>query len=427
MKVLVIGAGGREHALVHALKKSEKIEQLFCAPGNAGIDEEAKCVNIPVDDMEALLQFALNEKMDITVVGPEQPLTNGIVDLFQKNGLKIFGPSRAAARLEASKSFTKDFCARHNIPTAAYETYTNSHAALAALEGKKYPLVIKADGLAAGKGVIIAHSKLEAEDALKNMLEDIVFGEAGKKVVIEEFLKGEEASFIVVSDGKHVLPLATSQDHKAIFDNDEGPNTGGMGAYSPAPVVTSHIYDRIMHEIIYPTIKGMQEEDSPFVGILYAGIMIVDGEPKLLEYNVRFGDPETQPILARLQSDFLSLVEYTLDAKLDQLELKWDERPAVCVVMTSGGYPSMYERGKIITGIKQASELEDVMVYHSGTSKKDGEYLTSGGRVLSVTAIGNPLAVAIEKAYQAVKKIRWEDCYYRKDIGMKAIKREHSH
>jgi phosphoribosylamine--glycine ligase len=426
VKLLVIGSGGREHALAWKLAQSEDVETVYVAPGNGGTEQESKLINVPIDteDNQALLNFALQHKIDLTVVGPEAPLVSGIVDQFQQAGLAIFGPSKAAAQLEGSKSFTKDFLARHNIPTADYQTFTQLEPALAYLHEKGAPIVVKADGLAAGKGVIVAMTLAEAEDAVKDMLAGNAFGDAGSRVVIETFLQGEEASFIVLADGNTALPFATSQDHKRVGDGDTGLNTGGMGAYSPAPVVTPEVHDRIMQQVINPTLKGMAAEGMPYTGFLYAGLMITpDGQPKVIEYNCRFGDPETQPIMLRLQSDLVELCLAALEKRLDGETITFDPRAAVGVVLASGGYPGSYSKGETITGLKDL-DATDCIVFHAGTTMKDHNMVTNGGRVLCATALGNTVTEAQRRAYQSVMKIHWKDMFYRKDIGYRAIERE---
>ena len=425
MKILIIGGGGREHALAWKAAQSANVEMVFVAPGNAGTAAEERVENIAVsaEDVDGLLAFAQAESVDLTIVGPEAPLVLGVVDRFQAAGLRIFGPSRAAAELEGSKAFTKDFLARHGIPTAAYGNFTDLDAAIAYIRRQGAPIVVKADGLAAGKGVILAQTEQEAIDACRDMLAGNAFGEAGHRVVIEEFLQGEEASFIVMVDGEHVLPLATSQDHKARDDGDTGPNTGGMGAYSPAPVVDAAMHRRIMQEVIHPTVRGMAADGRPYTGFLYAGIMIdPQGVPKVLEYNVRFGDPETQPILLRLRSDLVALCEAALDRRLDQVAVDWDPRASLGVVMAAGGYPDSYHKGDIIRGL-DAVQGEGVKVFHAGTQLSDGEVVTSGGRVLCVCALGDDVAVAQRRAYAAVDRISWDKAYYRRDIGHRAIAR----
>ncbi|MEQ3775823.1 MAG: phosphoribosylamine--glycine ligase [Alcanivorax sp.] len=428
MKVLVIGGGGREHALAWKVAQAEQVENVFVAPGNAGTAREAKLENVAIDvlDQPALLAFAQDNNIDLTIVGPEAPLVEGLVDNFQANGLKCFGPSKAAAQLEGSKAFTKDFLARQNIPTGAYGNFTDMDEALAYVREQGAPIVIKADGLAAGKGVIVAMNLQDAEDAVRDMLDGNKFGDAGHRVVVEEFLEGEEASFIVMVDGKNVLPMATSQDHKRVGDGDTGPNTGGMGAYSPAPVVTDAVYQRIMDEVITPTVEGMAAEGMPYTGFLYAGLMInPDGAPKVIEYNCRFGDPETQPIMMRLQSDLAALCLAALDGKLDQTEIQWDPRPTLGVVMAAGGYPDSYDKGDVIDGLDQA-DSDTVKVFHAGTAEKDGQVVTSGGRVLCVTGVGDTVSEAQANAYSGVKQITWRDAYHRTDIGYRAVAREKS-
>jgi len=425
MKVLVIGGGGREHALAWKAAQSSRVEMVYVAPGNAGTATENKLQNIDIgaEDIDALLDFAGKVSIDLTIVGPEVPLVAGVVDRFQAAGLRIFGPSAAAAELEGSKAFTKDFLARHNIPTAAYGNFTDLDEAIAYIKQQGAPIVVKADGLAAGKGVILAQTEQEAIDACKDMLAGNAFGEAGHRVVVEEFLTGEEASFIVMVDGEHVLPLATSQDHKARDEGDTGPNTGGMGAYSPAPVVTDAMHRRIMDEVIWPTVRGMAADGKSYTGFLYAGIMIAaDGTPKVLEYNVRFGDPETQPIMLRLKSDLAELCEAALDRRLDKVQAEWDPRASLGVVLAAGGYPGDYEKGDVITGLDTA-QTEDVKVFHAGTRLKDDAVVTSGGRVLCVCALGEDVAEAQKRAYAAVGKISWKNVYYRRDIGHRAIGR----
>jgi phosphoribosylamine--glycine ligase len=426
MKALIIGSGGREHALAWKAAKSDLVEKVFVAPGNAGttLEPGVENIDIGVSDMDALVNFAEREKIELTIVGPEAPLTDGLVDRFAEKALRCFGPTKGAAQLEGSKAFTKDFLARHRIPTAAYETFTEFKPAKAYIQKKGAPIVVKADGLAAGKGVILAQTEREAIQAVQGMLSGEDFGDAGKKVVIEEFLRGEEASFIVMVDKENILPLATSQDHKAVNNGDIGLNTGGMGAYSPAPVVTTEIYSRTMKEVIEPTVKGMEQEGYPYMGFLYAGLMIdKDGTPKVLEYNCRFGDPETQPILIRLKSDFTQLCLAALEQRLDEVSAEWDDRASLGVVMAAGGYPESYDKGHVITGLPQG-EQEGLKVFHAGTKMQDGQVVTSGGRVLCVTALGDSVANAQKKAYDMVGKIRWDGVYYRTDIGYRAVARE---
>ncbi len=426
MKVLIIGGGGREHALAWKAAQSTNVSQVFVAPGNAGTAIEAKLTNVAIgaEDVQGLLAFAQQEGIELTIVGPEAPLVLGVVDTFTQAGLAIFGPTQAAAQLEGSKAFTKDFLARHAIPTAEYQNFTEIEPALAYVREKGAPIVVKADGLAAGKGVIVAMTLTEAEDAIRDMLAGNAFGDAGSRVVIEEFLEGEEASFIVMVDGKNVLPFATSQDHKRVGDGDTGPNTGGMGAYSPAPVVTPAIHQRVMDEVIYPTVKGMAKEGNPYTGFLYAGLMIAaDGTPKVIEYNCRFGDPETQPIMLRLQSDLVYLCQQALAGKLDNTDIAFAEQAAVGVVLAAGGYPGNYNKGDEIHGLDQASELAG-KVFHAGTSLKDGKVTTNGGRVLCATAMGNTVTEAQQHAYALAKAIQWDGGFYRNDIAWRAIERE---
>jgi phosphoribosylamine--glycine ligase len=425
MNVLIVGGGGREHALAWKIAQSPLVHKVFVAPGNAGTALEPGVENIPIeaDDLIALRYFALEHGVTLTIVGPEAPLVEGIVDNFQAVGLKCFGPSQAAAQLEGSKAFCKDFLTRHGIPTAAYASFTDVADASAYISTMTAPIVVKADGLAAGKGVVIAQTQAEALTAVKDMLTGNAFGEAGNRVVIEEFLVGEEASFIVMADGTHALALATSQDHKARDDGDKGPNTGGMGAYSPAPVVTVDIHDRVMREVIEPTLAGMSKDGIPYTGFLYAGLMIAkDGTIKVLEFNCRFGDPETQPILMRLQSDLVKLCLAAVDGKLDQVSAEWDPRPALGVVMAAGGYPGDYRKGDPIGGLPELHS-EDSKVFHAGTRHHDFHIVTAGGRVLCVCALGDTVADAQRKAYEVAKKIRWKGAFYRKDIGHKAIER----
>lgn len=426
MNVLVIGSGGREHALAWKAAEGENIEKVFVAPGNAGTALEPKLenVDIGVGDFEALASFAEQNQVGLTIVGPEQPLVDGVVDFFEERGLAIFGPDKGAAQLEGSKAFTKDFLARHNIPTAAYQNFTEVEPALAYLKEMGAPIVVKADGLAAGKGVIVAETLEQAEDAVKDMLSGNAFGDAGCRVVIEEFLDGEEASFIVMVDGESVLPMATSQDHKRVGDGDTGPNTGGMGAYSPAPVVTPAVNERIMEEVILPTVRGMAEEGNPYVGFLYAGLMIAsDGTPKVIEYNCRFGDPETQPIMMRMQSDLPKLCLAALEGKLENCEAHWDPRASIGVVLAAGGYPASYNKGDVISGLDSASN-SDEKIFHAGTKLNGDNVVTSGGRVLCAVALGNSVSEAQQKAYALCGKVQWKDSFYRKDIGYRAVARE---
>jgi len=426
--ILVIGNGGREHALAWKIAQSPKVEKVFVAPGNAGTQLEEKLENVAIDaeDISSLLKFAQENTIELSIVGPEVPLVKGIVDIFTAAGLKCFGPSKAAAQLEGSKAFTKDFLDRHHIPTAYYGNFTDIDEAIAYIHQHGAPIVVKADGLAAGKGVILAQTEDEAIAAVKDMLAGNAFGEAGHRVVIEEFLSGEEASFICMVDGEHILPMASSQDHKARDNGDKGPNTGGMGAYSPAPVVTAEMHDRIMQMVIEPTVKGMAEEGHPFTGFLYAGVMIdTDGIPKVLEYNVRFGDPETQPIMMRLKSDLVELIEAALDDRLDQTTIEWDPRAALGVVMAAGGYPDSYQKGDAIHGL-DATFSHDCKVFHAGTTTDDGKIVTNGGRVLCVVGLGETVSEAQTKAYECLHQIDWKDAYFRTDIGYRAIEREQS-
>lgn len=428
MKALVIGGGGREHALAWKLAQSDSIDEVIVAPGNAGTALESKIRNVSVsaEDVDALLAMAQAEKVDLTVVGPEAPLVLGVVDKFRQAGLACFGPSAEAAQLEGSKAFCKDFLAKHHIPTAQYQVFFEVAPAEQYIDEIGAPIVVKADGLAAGKGVIVAETVDQAKAAVNDMLLDNKFGDAGARVVVEEFLAGEEASFICMVDGKNILALASSQDHKARDNGDQGPNTGGMGAYSPAPVVTQAMHDRIMSEVIEPTVKGMAADGIPYTGFLYAGVMIdKNGVPKVLEYNCRFGDPETQPIMMRLDSDLSELCLAAIDGKLDSVEAKWKAQPTVGVVMAAGGYPESYAKGAEITGIEDANS-DLVKVFHAGTSDQDGKVVTSGGRVLCVTALGDSVTEAQRNAYAAVKKINWENAYYRTDIAYRAIARESS-
>ncbi|MCC4862296.1 phosphoribosylamine--glycine ligase [Vibrio splendidus] len=426
MNVLIIGAGGREHALGWKAAQNPNVETVFIAPGNAGTALEPKLenVNIGVEDITGLVAFAQDKKIELTIVGPEAPLVIGVVDAFREVGLPIFGPTQAAAQLEGSKAFTKDFLARHDIPTGYYSNFTEIEPAIAYVREQGAPIVVKADGLAAGKGVIVAMTLEEAEDAIKDMLAGNAFGEAGSRVVIEEFLEGEEASFIVMVDGSSVLPMATSQDHKRVGDKDTGPNTGGMGAYSPAPVVTPEIHNRILEEVIYPTVRGMDAEGAPYTGFLYAGLMIdADGTPKVIEYNCRFGDPETQPIMMRMESDLVELCLMAIDEKLDEAESKWDPRASIGVVLAAGGYPADYAKGDVIS--LPTSEVEGQKVFHAGTTNnKAGDVVTNGGRVLCATALGNTVSEAQERAYALTKQVSWNGMFHRNDIGYRAIARE---
>ncbi len=423
MKILVVGSGGREHALAWRIAQTPGLQKVLVAPGNAGTARERELENLAVTDIEALADFAEREKIHLTLVGPEAPLAAGIVDVFRTRGLRIFGPTKAAAQLESSKDFAKRFMARHGIPTAEFATFADAQAAHAYVESKGAPIVIKADGLAAGKGVVVALSLHEAHAAIDMMLLDNKMGDAGARVVIEEFLEGEEASFIVMADGRNVLPLATSQDHKRLQDGDEGPNTGGMGAYSPAPVVTPQVHAKVMREVIMPTIQGMEKDHIPFTGFLYAGLMIKpDGSLKVLEFNCRMGDPETQPIMMRLKSDFVKILDAAIDGRLDKVEAEWDRRIALGVVLAAERYPDTPKKGDVIHGLPQ-QEAEDVHVFHAGTALRDGQVVTAGGRVLCVTALGDNAKTAQKRAYEAVDAIRFDGMQYRRDIGYRAIRR----
>lgn len=426
MNILIIGNGGREHALAWKARQSPLVTTVFVAPGNAGtaLEQGVENVAISATDIPALVKFAQDKQIDLTIVGPEAPLVIGVVDAFRQAGLKIFGPTQAAAQLEGSKAFTKDFLARHKIPTAEYQNFTDVEPALAYLKEKGAPIVIKADGLAAGKGVIVAMTLAEAEDAVKDMLSGNAFGEAGSRVVIEEFLDGEEASFIVMVDGKNVEPMATSQDHKRVGEGDKGLNTGGMGAYSPAPVVTPEIHQRVMNEVIYPTVEGMAKEGNEYTGFLYAGLMIMpNGQPKVIEFNCRFGDPETQPIMMRLESDLVELCLKACDGKLDQIQSKWCEQAALGIVLAAEGYPADYRKGDEITGLPtEASNQQKVFL--AGVEQKDGKLVTNGGRVLCATALGNSVFDAQQQALTLVESIQWTGRFYRRDIGYRAVLRE---
>lgn len=420
MQVLVIGGGGREHALVWKIKQSPKVEKIFCAPGNAGTKEIAENIAIAADDIEGLLEFALQNKIGLTVVGPEQPLVMGIVDRFEEKGLRIFGPNASAAELEGSKAFSKDIMKKYDLPTAEYKTFNSADQAAEYIKKKNCPLVVKADGLAAGKGVLLCQTAEEALTAVDSIMGKRSFGEAGDQIVVEEFLEGQEVSVLAFSDGQTVLMMDSAQDHKAAYDGDKGPNTGGMGAYSPAPVFTEIIRQKVRDKIMLPLIRAMQQEGRPYKGILYAGLMLTKTGPQILEFNARFGDPETQPLLVRMDSDIIPIFEACIDGTLNQCPLKWKTDSSVCVVMAAEGYPESYEKGKPITGLKEANSLPGVVVFHAGTKEKDGEVLTHGGRVLGVTATGEDTATAIARAYEAVGKIKWQGIHYRKDIGHRA-------
>jgi phosphoribosylamine--glycine ligase len=421
MNVLVVGSGGREHALVWKLSQSPKVTKIYAAPGNAGMAGFGECVPVKSDDIPGLLAFAKAKAIDLTIVGPEGPLSMGIVDAFTKSGLRAFGPSAGAAEIESSKQFSKDLMKKYNIPTAEYAVFSDKAAAEAYVREKGAPIVVKADGLAAGKGVVVAETVEEALQALNMIMAEKAFGAAGDRVVIEECLRGEEASFMAFSDGKTVVPMASSQDHKRVFDADKGPNTGGMGAYSPAPVVTKQLERKVMETIMVPTVRAMEKEGRLFKGVLYAGLMIHDGEAKVLEFNARFGDPETQPIMVRLETDLIEIIDAILAGSLAKIDIKWKPESAVCVVMASGGYPGTYEKGKVITGLESAAQQKGVVVFHAGTALKNGTVVTDGGRVLGVTGLGTVIAAAIDNAYAGVREISFEGAHFRRDIGARAL------
>ncbi|MCA9394064.1 MAG: phosphoribosylamine--glycine ligase [Candidatus Omnitrophica bacterium] len=421
MKILIIGSGGREHVLAWKIKQSPLVKEIYCAPGNGGIAGLAECVDIPADDIEGLLDFASQKRIDLTIVGPEAPLVKGIVDYFTASGLKIFGPTKSAALLEGSKVFAKEFMHKCNIPTASFKTFDNYHEAVDYTERAEYPLVIKADGLAAGKGVIICEDIAQAHKALEQIMQDKVFKEAGNKVVVEECLEGEEASLLAICDGQDYVMLASSQDHKRIFDDDMGPNTGGMGAYSPAPIIKRELLNKIEARIIEPTIRGMNREGAPFKGILYVGLMITKQGAYVLEYNVRFGDPEAQVVLPRLKNDLVPVLLASCEERLNEFELDWDNRACVCVVMSSGGYPGEYKNGFEITGLDAFNGHDKTVVFHAGTKLVDGKVVTNGGRVLGVTSLGANLQKAIDQSYAAVEQIKFDKCFFRRDIGAKAF------
>ena len=422
MKVLVIGSGGREHTLIWKINQSPKVSQIYCAPGNAGISQLAKCIDINADNIEELVDFAKKEKIDLTVVGPELPLSKGIVNEFNRWGLKIFGPSQEAAEIESSKVFSKYLMKKYNIPTANYEIFQNSEEALDYIKQQTFPLVIKADGLAAGKGVFIVKNLDQAGDALDILMEEKKFGEAGRQIVVEEFLEGEEVSILAFCDGKAVVPMISSQDHKKIFDNDQGPNTGGMGAYSPVPFYTTEIKEKVCREILKPTVKGLRNEEKEYKGVLYAGLILTKEGPKVLEFNARFGDPETQVVLPGLKTDLLDILNAVIEGTLHEINIEWKNNSAVCVVVASGGYPGKYQKDKVISGLERLKKMEDVIAFHAGTKFQDGKIVTSGGRILGITAWGDTISKAKGKAYEGAGKIYFEDMYYRKDIAAKAIK-----
>jgi len=422
MKVLIIGSGGREHALAWKISQSRKVDKIYCAPGNAGISQLAECINIKVENIAELKKFAIEKKIDLTIVGPEVPLATGIVDEFQKSSLKVFGPAKAAARLEGSKIFAKEMMKKFNVPTADFAEFTDEREAIKYLQDSNFPIVVKADGLAAGKGVVVASEFEEAEEAVHRMLVEKEFGEASSKILIEECLVGEESSILAFSDGIHFTVMQSAQDHKRVFDNDMGPNTGGMGAYSPAPVVTDKILKEVEEKVFRRMIDGMRKEGTPFVGVLYAGLMVTKDGPKVLEFNVRFGDPEIQPILMRLKTDLVDIIEHILEGRLDKIKIEWDKKAAVCVVLASKGYPGEYEKGKEISGLDETKALKDAVVFHAGTTLKDGKVVTSGGRVLGVTAMADTIGSAIIRAYSVVHMVKFDGMHYRSDIGKKALK-----
>jgi len=422
MKVLVIGSGGREHTLVWKITQSPKVSKVYCAPGNAGISKLAQCVNIDADSIEELVDFVQKEKIDLTVVGPELPLSRGIVNEFNKQNLRIFGPSKEAAEIESSKVFSKYLLKKYNIPTANYQVFQNSEKALDYIQQQTFPLVIKADGLAAGKGVFIVENLAEARDALNALMDEKQFGEAGQQVIIEEFLEGEEVSILAFCDGKTVIPMVSSQDHKKIFDNDQGPNTGGMGAYSPVPFYPDELEKRVLEKILKPTVKGLRSEGKEYKGVLYAGLILTKEGPKVLEFNARFGDPETQVLLPRLKTDLIDILNAVIEETLHKINIEWEDNAAVCVVIASGGYPGKYQKGKVISGLERLEKIKDIIIFHAGTKLQDGKVITSGGRVLGITAWDDTISKAKERAYKGVKEIYFEDMYYRKDIAVKAIK-----
>ena len=424
MRILVVGSGGREHTLVWKIARSPLAEKIFCSPGNGGIQEHAECVTISSSDIAGLANFAEKEKIDLTVVGPEAPLAEGIADEFLRRGLRIFGPSKAAARVEASKVFAKNAMVRYGIPTADFLVFDDAEKALRHIQTRPAPMVVKADGLAAGKGVIVCHTADDAEAAVRRIMVEKEFGASGDKVIIEDCLLGEEASMLAFTDGETVLPMDSAQDHKPVFDNDEGPNTGGMGAYSPAPVVTPEVYQQIHDEILTPMIRGLASDGIEYRGVLYAGLMLTDEGPKVLEFNVRFGDPESQALLPRLENGLVEVINAVVDGRLSEISLRWSTKSAVCVVMASGGYPGHYEKGKTITGLDSVDD-ESVVVFHAGTKRlDDGRIVTDGGRILGVTGLGNTIAQAIETTYAAVEKIHFDRAHYRKDIGAKALAKQ---
>ncbi|HYD47376.1 MAG TPA: phosphoribosylamine--glycine ligase [Terriglobales bacterium] len=425
MRVLVIGSGGREHSLAWKLSQSPRVERIYCAPGNAGIAKHAELVPIAADDLDRLLEYAREQRIDLTVVGPELPLTLGIVDEFERAGLRIFGPNRTAAQLEGSKVFTKELLRKHHIPSGFFSSFDDADEAQRYIDEVGPPVVVKADGLAAGKGVFICHTRKEAQDAVDEIMRVRIFGDAGQRIVIEEFLEGEEVSFIALTDGRTVLPLATSQDHKRAYDDDKGPNTGGMGAYSPAPIVTAELHQRIMREIMEPMVGAFLDAKIDYRGVLYAGLMITASGPKVLEFNARFGDPECQPLMLRLRSDLVDLMDCCIDGRLAQTKVEWDERAAVCVVLAADGYPGNYDKGSAIAGLESLEQWRNGVVFHAGTASRDGQIVTNGGRVLGVTALGSSIRGAVAEAYRATEQIRWKGMHYRRDIGHRAMSANH--
>lgn len=423
MRVLVVGGGGREHAVVWKLRQSPRVTEVLAAPGNGGIADLAECVDISASEVRRLAEFAVKKQVDLTVVGPELPLTLGIADEFEGRGLRIFGATRQAAILEGSKVFAKRLMKKYKIPTGFFQTFYRAEDAKRYIQDVGAPVVVKADGLAAGKGAVVCHTVEDAVDTVKRIMEDRVFGDAGSRIVVEEFLTGEEASFLAFTDGETVLPMASTQDHKPAFDDDKGPNTGGMGAYSPAPVVTEAVHRKIMDQVMIPTVKAMAAEGRPYRGVLYAGLMIKDGEVKVLEFNVRFGDPEAQPLLMRMESDLVPVLEAVVEQRLRDVEIGWRPEPAVCVVMAAGGYPGAHDTGRPIDGLAIVAGMRDVMVFHAGTARAGEAFVTSGGRVLGVTALGGDITDAIGRVYRAVEKIHWDGVHYRTDIGRKAVNR----
>ncbi len=423
MKVLVIGSGGREHTLVWKISQSPKVDKIYCAPGNAGIAELAECIDITTDDINGLAGFALSDQIDLTVVGPELPLVEGIVDLFESRDLRIFGPSRQAALLEGSKVFSKEIMLKYGVPTAGAEIFSSFKKAKDYVQAKGAPLVVKADGLAGGKGAMVCHTLDEALKAIEAIMQKKIFGESGKRILVEDCLFGEEASFIVFTDGENIVPMASSQDHKRIYDGDKGPNTGGMGAYSPAPMITPDLSEKIMQEIIRPVIDGLASEGKRYKGVLYAGLIITDEGPKVIEFNVRCGDPESQAVIPRLKNDLIDIINDIIDGRLSARSLDWDERPCVCIVCASDGYPGSYQKGKLISGLQEFNNAKDIILFHAGTKLSGQEIITDGGRVLGVTALGKDIKETIDKAYQAIEKIDFEGMYYRKDIGYRALEK----